>query len=64
MDNPKLSDLRKAAPDMYEALGDLASCFRNIEILGSIPNEDEKHLLEIAINTMTNALAKAEGREE
>lgn len=52
----------KAAPDMYEALEDLAACFRNIEILSNVQNEGEKYSLEIAINSMTKALAKAEGK--
>ena len=57
------ANLIAAAPDMYEALSDLAACFRNTEILGNIQNEGEKHSLEIAINSMSKALAKAAGKE-
>ena len=63
-ENPTLSQLRKAAPDMYEALKSMAACFRNIEILSNTTDEFEKGMLKIAIDTMTKVLAKAEGKEE
>lgn len=50
--------------EIYEALSDLALCFRNIEILSSIQDEFEKDALKTAIDTMTKVLAKVEGREE
>ena len=62
--NEANAHLIAAAPDMYEALKDLAACFRNIELVASVQNADEKAFLGIAVNAMTKALAKAEGLPE
>lgn len=60
-DNPMAA--AGSVKDTHEALEDLAACFRNIEILTNIQNEGERYSLEIAINAMTKALAKAKGEE-
>ena len=56
------ANLIAAAPDMYEALKDLAACFRNIDVLLSIQDDNERWLLGIAHDTMNKALAKVDGK--
>lgn len=48
---------------VYEALHDLASCFRNIvelDNLRCIQDSEERHLLGIAVNNMTRVLSRIE----
>ena len=49
--------LDKAKYDLYYALKDLTTCFRNIEILSNVADEFEKHSLETAVDEMTKVLA-------
>ena len=58
--NPKLSDLRKAAPDMYEALESWGELW-NMRPLDS--GCDMQEILERCWDKTEKALAKAEGKE-
>ena len=53
--NPTISQLRKAAPDMYEALKEV------IDFFGYNPSIEEGE--EEFVKLVRKALAKAEGRE-
>lgn len=48
-----------SAPDMYEALKDLAACFRNIDF--RVVDTEDQQWVKIAIDSMNKALAKARG---
>lgn len=55
-----------ASPMMYEALKDIASCFRNIVALEELVNnkeDGELHLLAECVRGINQALSKAEGCE-
>ena len=56
----KLESTPEILSDMYEALKGMVGCFRNIEIVSSIQDDTERHLLGLAVEDMAKALAKAE----
>ena len=53
----EIKKLREINYDMYEALKDLAACFRNIDF--RVEDTDDQQWIKIAIGQMKEALAKA-----
>ena len=58
MTNPKVSDLRKAAPEMYEALKDLVKQIEDSAVRWGLP----KNQVDTELQDAKQAIAKAEGK--